>query len=103
MATALLVRCVQLERNGSSLTTFPPHIIAAVAGLFVLFGLWTSFAGAVLAIVELGIAFSHTSDPWLSVLLGSVGIVIALLGAGSWSLDARRSGWKRIEIRPRDS
>ena len=75
-------------------------MIAAAAGLFVLFGLWTSVAGAVVGIIELFIALSHNNDPWLSVLLASVSIAVALLGPGTWSVDARRSGWKRIEIRP---
>ena len=102
VATTLLARCVQLA-NGASLWTVTPHVIAAGAGLFVLFGLWTSVAGAIVAIIELFIAFSHNHDPWLSVLLASVGIAVALLGPGAWSLDARRSGWKRIEIRRPDN
>jgi len=80
-----------------------PHVISAGLGLFILFGLWTSFAGAVVAIIELFIAYSHSHDPWLSALLASVGVALALLGAGDFSLDTRRSGWKRIEIRPRDN
>jgi uncharacterized membrane protein YphA (DoxX/SURF4 family) len=68
VAIALIVRCVQLV-NGESLQAITPHVIAAVAGLFVLFGLWTSVAGAVVALIELFIAFSHHHDPWLSVLL----------------------------------
>ena len=103
VATALLARCLQLERNGASLHTIAPHVIAAGLGLFVLFGLWTSVAGAVVAIIELFIAFSHNHDPWLSVLLASVGVALALLGPGDFSLDARRSGWKRIEIRRPDN
>lgn len=99
---ALIVRCVQLV-NGESLQAITPHVIAAVAGLFVLFGLWTSVAGAVVALIELFIAFSHHHDPWLSVLLASVGVALALLGPGNWSVDARRSGWKRIEIRRPDN
>ena len=102
VATALIARCVQLV-NGESLRAITPHMIAAGAGLFVLFGLWTSVAGAVVAIIELFLAFSHNHDPWLSVLLASVGVALALLGAGDFSLDTRRSGWKRIEIRPRDN
>ena len=102
VATALIVRCVQLV-NGESLQAITPHVIAAVAGLFVLFGLWTSVAGAVVALIELFIAFSHHHDPWLSVLLASVGVALALLGPGNWSVDARRSGWKRIEIRRPDN
>ena len=99
VAITLIARCVQLL-NGASLQTITPHMIAAAAGLFVLFGLWTSVAGAVVGIIELFIALSHNNDPWLSVLLASVSIAVALLGPGTWSVDARRSGWKRIEIRP---
>ena len=102
LATALIARCVQLV-NGSSLHIFTPHVIAAGAGLFLLFGLWTSVVGAIVAIIELFIAFSHNHDPWLTVLLGSLGVAVSLLGPGTWSLDTRRSGWKRIEIRPHDN
>ena len=102
VAVALIVRCVQLV-NGESLQAITPHVIAAVAGLFVLFGVWTSVAGTVVAIIELFLAFSHNHDPWLSVLLASVGVALALLGPGNWSVDARRSGWKRIEIRRPDN
>ena len=102
VSIALIARCVQLV-NGESLQAITPHVIAAVAGLFVLFGVWTSVAGTVVAIIELFLAFSHNHDPWLSVLLASVGVALALLGPGNWSVDARRSGWKRIEIRRPDN
>ena len=102
VAIALIARCVQLV-NAESLQAITPHVIAAVAGLFLLFGSWTSVAGAVVAIIELFLAFSHNHDPWLSVLLASVGVALALLGPGNWSVDARRSGWKRIEIRRPDN
>jgi putative oxidoreductase len=101
VATALIARCVQLV-NGASLQTFTLLVIAAGAGLLLLLGLWTPVAGVILAISEILIAFSQGHDPWASVLLGSLGVAVALLGPGTWSLDARRSGWKRIEIRPRD-
>jgi uncharacterized membrane protein YphA (DoxX/SURF4 family) len=97
VATALIANCVQLV-NGASLQSITPCVLAAGAGIFVLFGLWTSIAGTVAAIIEFFMAFSH-HDPWLSVLLGSIGVALALLGPGTWSVDARRSGWKRIEIR----
>ena len=102
VATALIARGVQLV-NGGSVRTFTPHVIAAAAGLFLLFGLWTFAAGAIVAIIELSIAFSQGRDPWESVLLGSLCVAVALLGPGTWSLDSRRSGWKRIEIRRPDN
>ena len=52
VAIALVVRCLQLDK-GASLQTFTPHLIAAVAGLFLLLGLWTPVAGVILAISEL--------------------------------------------------
>jgi hypothetical protein len=98
VAIRLIARCVHLESN-VSLQTITYCLIAAGTGLFLLLGLWTLIAGVTLAIVELSMAFSHAYDPWLSVLLATLGVALALLGSGAWSVDARRSGWKRIEIR----
>ena len=98
VGATLIVRCAQLI-SSASLQTITPHAIAAGAGLFLLFGLWMPVAGVILAMSELLIALSHGHDPWLSVLLASLGVALALLGAGTWSVDSRRSGWKRIEIR----
>ena len=95
----LILGCVQF-RNGAPLQTITPYVIAAGGGLLLLFGLWTSVAGAIVATMELLIAFSHSHDPWVSVLLASLGVALALMGPGAWSVDAQRFGWKRIEIRP---
>ena len=102
VATALFVRCARLV-NGGSAQTLTLCLIAAGAGLFILLGLWTPVAGVLMAIIELYIAFSNTHDLLMSVLLASVGVALALLGPGNWSVDARRSGWKRIEIRRPDN
>jgi hypothetical protein len=40
-------------------------------------------------------------DPWTGILLGTLGAALALLGPGAWSVDARRFGWKRMDIRER--
>jgi hypothetical protein len=98
---ALIVRCVRLH-DGASLQANTLHLIAAGGSLLLLFGSWTPVAGAIVALIELLLAFSHNHDPWMSVLLASLGVALALLGPGAWSVDARRSGWKRIEIRRPD-
>ena len=98
----LIARCERLL-TAASPHPLIPHVIAAGGGLFLLLGLWTSVAGAVLAGAELFIAFSHNHDPWFSLLLATVGVALVLLGPGNWSLDTRRSGWKRIEIRRPDN
>lgn len=95
---ALILRVVELH-NRASFPTTAPHVIAAGIGLLLLFGSWTAVAGVIVAIIESVIAFSHNGDPWVSALLASLGLALALLGPGTWSVDARRFGWKRIEIR----
>ena len=99
-ATALILRCGQL--HNASLQMITAHIVAAGAGLLLLFGSWTFVAAAIVAIAELFIAFSHNQHPGISVLLASLAVAIALLGPGAWSVDARRFGWRRIEIRRPD-
>lgn len=100
VATALIAGCVQLG-HGTSPQILILHVIAASAGVFLLFGAWTPVAGVVVVISELWIALSHPHVPWIGVLLSSLATALALLGPGAWSIDGQRRGWKRIEIRPR--
>jgi uncharacterized membrane protein YphA (DoxX/SURF4 family) len=101
VGATLILRVVQLH-NRASVPMTAPHMVAAGIGLLLLFGSWTAVAGVMAAIIETVIAFSHNGDPWVSVLLASLGVALALLGPGTWSVDARRFGWKRIEIRRPD-
>jgi len=96
-AATLIFRFVELHNRASVQTTMP-HMIAAGIGLLLLFGSWTAVAGVIVAIIESVLAFSHSGDPWVSVLLASLGVTLALLGPGTWSVDAKRFGWKRIRI-----
>jgi uncharacterized membrane protein YphA (DoxX/SURF4 family) len=75
------------------------HVLAAGAGMLLLAGLWTPISGAVLALVELWIGLSPGGDPWVPIVLGSLGAALALIGPGAWSLDARFFGRRRIDIR----
>jgi hypothetical protein len=40
--------------------------------------------------------FSRTGDPWALILLAAVGVALAMLGPGAWSIDALLFGRRRM-------
>jgi len=74
------------------------EVIAAGEGIFLLAGLWTPVAGVLLAVTELGIVFTGTDQLRNTILLATLGIALAILGPGGWSIDARLFGRKRLDI-----
>jgi putative oxidoreductase len=76
--------------------------IGVGAGLLILGGLWTPLAGALAAIVKVWIAllrfFSHSGDPWIAIMQAALGAVLAMIGPGAWSIDARLFGRKHIRV-----
>jgi len=95
-STALSFDCWRSLKHGSAEVTL--HIIATAAGGLLLLGLWTRVTGAFACLVELGIAFGGGCHSSGRLLLASLCAVLALLGPGCWSVDARLFGWKRIHI-----
>lgn len=93
---------VRLSDASSGNALFFAVGVFALAALL-LVGLWTPIAGVLLAAVELWWVFAQPGDPWLGLLLGTMGLALALLGPGAFSIDARLFGWKRIDIRARKS
>ena len=71
-------------------------VIEGAAGLLLCAGLWTPIAGSALTILALWSAFYGAGDPWAQVLLASVGAALTMLGPGTWSIDARLFGRKRL-------
>jgi uncharacterized membrane protein YphA (DoxX/SURF4 family) len=71
-------------------------LAGAAAGIFLLVGLWTPVVGTLVAIIEMSIIFFHTRDPWLCVILATIGVTLAMIGPGAWSIDAKLFGRKRF-------
>jgi putative oxidoreductase len=98
---ALIDQGITRLRGGSPIEPVILLVPATGAAILLLTGLWTPIAGALVAVLELWAAFSQPGDPWTHILLATLGLALALLGPGAWSVDARLFGWKRIAIRDR--
>src|SRR5215472_1707072 len=90
-------------RIGPSIVPAVRDALSMAAGILLLVGLWTPFSGALAAITAIWTAISQAGDPWVSILLGSIGAALAIIGPGIWSVDARLFGWKRIDVTERKS
>ena len=76
------------------------NVIECAAGLFLCAGLWTPIAGPVLAAFAVWSGVSSNGDPWPQVLLATMAAALAMLGPGTWSIDARLFGRKRLIREP---
>ena len=98
---ALVFQGVAEFRGETGVVTAVLHVIAAAAGIMLVVGLWTPIAGTLVAVLQVWSIFADAGDPWVHILLGTMGAGFALLGPGGWSVDARLFGWKRIDLRDR--
>jgi uncharacterized membrane protein YphA (DoxX/SURF4 family) len=72
-------------------------VLALLAGILIVIGLWTSLAASVAPIAALlcaGLGFADADH----FLFAALSVVVALLGPGAVSLDARLFGWREIRF-----
>jgi hypothetical protein len=78
-----------------SMTTIASACLAG-SGILLIPGLWTPIAGALVALVAIWQILTLAGDPWISLLAGTIGGGLAMVGPGFWSVDAYLFGWKRV-------
>jgi putative oxidoreductase len=84
-------------QDAARFTPTLPYLIAAIAGVFILFGLWTPMAGVAVAAVEIWILFAGAETPLIAITLASLAGTLAMIGPGVWSIDAHLYGRKHID------
>ncbi len=70
----------------------------ALAGVFLMAGLWTPVVGALVAAIEIWVALSAPGGAETPVALAVLASTLAMIGPGSWSVDAVLYGRKRIAL-----
>jgi hypothetical protein len=101
---AVAAHAIALLRNGPDIGPATLDLFAIAVGALLLVGLWTPVSGSLLAAVELWcVVTRNPNNPLADILLGTIGVALALLGPGAWSYDARLFGWRRIDLRDRRS
>jgi putative oxidoreductase len=70
--------------------------IAALAGVLLMAGLWTPIVGILVAGVETWIVLSANSSTVIPLVLAVLGLTLAMIGPGTWSVDALLYGRRRI-------
>ena len=98
-AGGALVVCgaVALVRAPQLVTTIQA-LGAAGLGILLLLGLWTPVAGTLAALAALWVAYADpSSHGGYYALLATLGVALALLGPGAWSVDARLFGRRHIQ------
>jgi putative oxidoreductase len=73
-----------------------PELLAAAAGVLIIAGLWTPVTGIIVSVVQGWIAFSRPNGTLIPIVLAILGLSLAMIGPGAWSLDARLFGRKQI-------
>ena len=102
----LVVGAVVFWQAGAGLSSGAPlHTVVsgflALAALFLIAGLWTPVAGAVVAVVAIAEIVKTGELLNGRLLAATIGCALTMLGPGRLSVDARLFGWKRIEAPPR--
>lgn len=66
--------------------------------MLLLVGLWSLFVGALIAVIELWIAVTHVSDPWMSTVLSTIGGTSAMLEPSAVSVYAALFGRRHLDL-----
>ncbi len=96
--SALIAHSWAAFAAGASLGGGAVQGLCVLLGLLLVAGLWTPIAGVLAAAAAAWNAYASPGDVGFYALLGTIAIAVALVGPGTWSIDARLFGMRQIKI-----
>jgi putative oxidoreductase len=85
--------------RGPELSQLIPAAIETLTGTLIIVGLWTPITGIVACLLQLAVMLMDHRMSELYLLRAALGVGLAFLGPGAWSVDARLFGRRRVEIK----
>jgi hypothetical protein len=82
--------------ESSKAATMAPHAMGAALAIFIMMGLWTPVTGALVAPVELWNVLVIPGGWSDAIFITTLGVTVAMIGPGAFSIDARLFGRKHI-------
>lgn len=74
------------------------RLFSCLAGALILAGFWTPLAASCQSVLQGMLAIDGGAFEPAQVILALIGVSLVMLGPGSWSIDARLYGRKRIDV-----
>jgi uncharacterized membrane protein YphA (DoxX/SURF4 family) len=93
---ALIYCAISSRTDAHGFEIAAPELLGAAAGALIIAGLWTPVTGIIVFAVEGWIAFSRPNGALMPIVLAVLGLSLAMIGPGAWSVDARLFGRKQI-------
>jgi len=95
-AGASLIGVAYVGSGPGDILSFPLRcVLLALAALLVI-GFGTPFVAAAEAAIQVGIMVLEREYSSSALIAAALGVALAMLGPGAWSLDARMFGRKRL-------
>ena len=91
----LHVGTVRFQEPATAATVAAQAMEAALV-IFIMIGLWTPIAGAIIATIMVWTVFVSPGDAGTAAILATLGGTLAMIGPGAFSMDALLFGRKHI-------
>jgi putative oxidoreductase len=95
---SLIVNGIQKFQTGQSIELVILNLLAVGDGVLLIAGLWTPVTGSLVSVLALWGFLAQNASLYPVILSATIGVGLALVGPGAWSVDAWLFGWKRIDI-----